>query len=67
MKKILHLLSLMLLVPVFCGAQTYTSLWKKAQSAENSDQPRTHIRLLNEIITKATAEKKIWPTTLKPR
>ena len=58
MKKILHLLSLMLLVPVFCGAQTYTSLWKKAQSAENSDQPRTHIRLLNEIITKATAEKK---------
>lgn len=58
MKKILHLLSLMLLVPVFCGAQTYTLLWKKAQTAEFSDQPRTHIRLLNEIITKATAEKK---------
>ena len=58
MKKILQLLSLMLLVPVFCGAQTYTLLWKKAQTAEFSDQPRTHIRLLNEIITKATAEKK---------
>ena len=58
MKKILHLLSFMLLVPVFCGAQTYTSLWKKAQIAEISDQPRTRIRLLNEIITKATAEKK---------
>ena len=58
MKKILHLLSFMLFVPVFCGAQTYTSLWKKAQIAEISDQPRTHIRLLNEIITKATAEKK---------
>lgn len=58
MKKILHLLSFMLLVPVFCGAQTYTLLWKKAQTAEYSDQPRTHIRLLNEIITKATAEKK---------
>lgn len=58
MKKILQLLSLMLLVPVFCGAQTYTSLWKKAQIAEISDQPRTHIRLLDEIITKATAEKK---------
>lgn len=58
MKKILQLLSLMLLVPVFCGAQTYTLLWKKAQTAEYSDQPRTHIRLLNEIITKATAEKK---------
>ena len=58
MKKILQLLSLMLLVPVFCSAQTYTLLWKKAQTAEISDQPRTHIRLLNEIITKATAEKK---------
>lgn len=58
MKKILHLLSFMLFVPVFCGAQTYISLWKKAQIAEISDQPRTHIRLLNEIITKATAEKK---------
>ena len=58
MKKILQLLSLMLLVPVFCSAQTYTLLWKKAQTAEYSDQPRTHIRLLNEIITKATAEKK---------
>ena len=58
MKKILQLLSLMLLVPVFCGAQTYTLLWKKAQTAEYSDQPRTHIRLLNEIIRKATTEKK---------
>ena len=58
MKKILHLLSFMLFVPVFCGAQTYISLWKKAQIAEISDQPRTHIRLLDEIITKATAEKK---------
>ena len=58
MKKILHLLSLMLLVPVFCGAQTYTSLWKKVQTAEYRDQPRTQIRLLDEIITKATAEKK---------
>ena len=58
MKKILQLLSLMLLVPVFCGAQTYTSLWKKVQAAEYKDQPRTQIRLLNEIITKATAEKK---------
>lgn len=58
MKKILQLLSLMLLVPVFCGAQTYTLLWKKAQTAEYSDQPRTQIRLLNEIITKATTEKK---------
>ena len=58
MKKILHLLSFMLLVPVFCGAQTYTSLWKKVQTAEYRDQPRTQIRLLDEIITKATAEKK---------
>lgn len=58
MKKILQLLSLMLLVPVFCGAQTYTSLWKKVQAAEYRDQPRTQIRLLDEIITKATAEKK---------
>ena len=58
MKKILHLLSFMLFVPVFCGAQTYTSLWKKVQTAEYRDQPRTQIRLLNEIITKATAEKK---------
>ena len=58
MKKILHILSLMLLMPVFCGAQTYTSLWKKVQAAEYRDQPRTQIRLLNEIITKATAEKK---------
>ena len=58
MKKILQLLSLMLLVPVFCGAQTYTLLWKKVQTAEYSDQPRTHIRLLNEIIRKATTEKK---------
>ena len=58
MKKILQLLSLMLLVPVFCSAQTYTLLWKKAQTAEYSDQPRTHIRLLNEIIRKATTEKK---------
>ena len=48
----------MLLVPVFCGAQTYTSLWKKVQTAEYRDQPRTQIRLLDEIITKATAEKK---------
>lgn len=58
MKKILHLLSFMLLVPVFCGAQTYTSLWKKVQTAEYRDQPRTQIRLLDDIITKATAEKK---------
>ena len=58
MKKILHILSLMLLIPVFCGAQTYTSLWKKVQAAEYRDQPRTQIRLLDEIITKATAEKR---------
>ena len=58
MKKILHILSLMLFMPIFCGAQTYTSLWKKVQAAEYSDQPKTQIHLLNEIITKATAEKR---------
>ena len=58
MKKILQLLTFMLWVPVFCGAQTYTSLWKKVQAAEYRDQPRTQIRLLDDIITKATAEKK---------
>ncbi len=45
------------LLPVMAWADSYASLWKQYDAAVNKDHPRTQIKVLGEIITKATHEK----------
>lgn len=45
------------LLPVMALADSYTSLWKQYDAAVSKDHPRTQIKVLGEIITKATHEK----------
>lgn len=45
------------LLPVMALADSYTSLWKQYDAAVSKDHPRTQIKVLGEIITKATREK----------
>lgn len=46
-----------LLLPFVAMADSYTSLWKQHEMALKKDHPRTQIKVLNEIIAKATHEK----------
>lgn len=52
-------LTLILALLGFAGvyAQTYTSLWKQAALAEQKDQPRTELSIMQRIIDKATLDR----------
>ena len=58
MKKILHILSLMLLMPVFCGAQTYTSLWKRCKLPSIEINQELKYVYLMRLLQRLTAEKR---------
>ena len=45
------------LLPVMALADSYASLWKQYDAAVNKDHPRTQIKVLDQIIAKATREK----------
>ncbi len=45
------------LLPVMALADSYASLWKQYDAAVNKDHPRTQIKVLDEIVAKATREK----------
>jgi hypothetical protein len=56
MKKIIYLL-VMSIIPVSMFADSFTSLWKKVAEAESKDLPKTQIKWLERIISKAEKEK----------
>lgn len=43
--------------PAMLKADNYTALWKQWETAVNKDLPQSQIDILNQIITKSTAEK----------
>lgn len=47
------LLLMMALFPFLLYAQSYDSLWKQVEDAEDKDQPRTEIGVLDKIVAKA--------------
>ncbi len=56
MKKILYLI-ILLTIPMNILADSYSSLWKKADDASKKDLPKTQIQWLDKIIAKAEGEK----------
>ena len=56
MKKILILL-VALMIPVFIFGENYASLWKKVETAEEKDLPKTEYEVLQKIVKKAEKEK----------
>ena len=56
MKKIIYILVLSI-IPVSMFADSFTSLWKKVAEAESKDLPKTQIKWLERIISKAEKEK----------
>ena len=52
MKKILYLI-ILLAIPMNILADSYSSLWKKADDASKKDLPKTQIQWLDKIIAKA--------------
>ena len=57
MKRLAILFVLMLTFPMMMTADSFASLWKKYDVAEQKDQPRTQISLLQQIASKASATK----------
>ena len=45
------------IVPMLMMGQSYSSLWKKAQEAEEKDLPKTQYEMLQQIVEKAQKEK----------
>lgn len=56
-KKALVTFILALLIPLAVRAESYASLWKQYDAAVRKDQPRTQIKVLDNIIAKATRER----------
>ena len=56
MKK-LFLSIIVLLVPMFVLGQSYSTLWKAVQEAEEKDLPKTEYEVLQRIVAKAQQEK----------
>ena len=56
-KKAFVALTLALLSSLAAMADSYASLWKKYDTAVEKDQPRTQIKVLDNIIAKATHER----------
>lgn len=57
MKKIFVFILIICCLPLSLLADSYQSLWKQVNKAENSDLPQTQIRLLKGIAEKARTEK----------
>ena len=57
MKQFLLSTLLTLMIPMMTSAQTYNSLWKQVNDAENNDLPRSEQEALEKIVHKAETEK----------
>ena len=57
MKKKLLLTTIVLMLPMWIFAQTYSSLWKQVKDAEDRDLPKTEQELLTKIAQKAEKER----------
>lgn len=53
MKKISIILALLLILPLTVAADTFASLWKKYDAAQQKDLPKTQIAVLRQIQDKA--------------
>lgn len=53
----LSIILISLLVTITTAGQTYSSLWKQEKSAGDKDQPRTQLKVLSQIASKAETEK----------
>ena len=51
------ILFIALMISLFTFGQSYNSLWKKVQEAENKDLPKTEYDLLQQIVKKADRQK----------
>ena len=56
MKKCFTLL-LVMMIPVFLFGESYASLWKKVEKANEKDLPKTEYDLLRKIVAKAEKSK----------
>lgn len=57
MKKSIIILCLSALMPMAAMAQSYSSLWKKVQTADNKDYQKTKIETLSAIVNKGAMER----------
>ena len=56
-QRIITFLMLLAAMPFILFGQSYSSLWKKAQEAENKDLPQTQYDIIQKIVKKAEKEK----------
>ena len=56
-KIVITLLLSALLMPATLLADSYTSLWKQYAAAQKKDLPQTQLKVLQDIISKSTAER----------
>lgn len=56
-KTIISIIASFLLLPAVTSAQTFSSLWKQEQTAENKTLPKTQLLILDQIVEKAEAGK----------
>ncbi len=56
MKKVIYIL-LALLIPLALPAESFSSLWKKADDAQQKDLPKTQMQVLRQIAEKAETER----------
>ena len=55
-KLIISFMAILLLTPLRAAADDYTTLWKQVQAAGEKDLPKTQISILQQIVSKASAE-----------
>ncbi len=56
MKKLLIAITILIAMPFWMKAQTYSALWKQVKDAEQKDLPQTAQQVLGQIVTKAGQE-----------
>ncbi len=56
MKKLITILTVMI-IPMMLFGQSYASLWKKVEAAEEKDLPKTQLDILQQIVSKAEKDK----------
>jgi len=64
MKKVIAILILSVLLPMTVAADTYSSLWKKVNAADEKDLPKDKITALQSICEKALADRE-WGQLIK--
>ena len=55
-KLIISFMAILLLTPLRAAADDYITLWKQVQAAGEKDLPKTQISILQQIVSKASAE-----------